>query len=67
MCRLTMSLSLVWSMRLIDFEVSAAAHWILPTTDRPAMPDLQYSATHNDAMNNLKDHVLPMRCMYSNS
>jgi hypothetical protein len=67
MCRLTMSLSLVWSMRLIDFEVSAAAHWILPTTDCPAMPDLQYSATHNDAMNNLKDHVLPMRCMYSNS
>jgi general transcription factor 3C polypeptide 5 (transcription factor C subunit 1) len=28
------------------------------------MPDLQYSATHNDAMNNLRDHVLPMRCVH---
>jgi general transcription factor 3C polypeptide 5 (transcription factor C subunit 1) len=26
------------------------------------MPDLQYSATHNDAMVNLRDHLLPMRC-----
>jgi len=29
------------------------------------MPDLQYSATHNDTMVNLRDHILPTKCKHS--
>jgi len=28
------------------------------------MPDLQYSATRNDTMVNIRDHVLPLKCEY---
>jgi general transcription factor 3C polypeptide 5 (transcription factor C subunit 1) len=31
-------------------------------TDCAAMPDLQYTASHNDVMVGLRDHVLPARC-----
>jgi hypothetical protein len=26
------------------------------------MPDLQHTASHNDAMIGLRDHILPKRC-----
>jgi hypothetical protein len=29
------------------------------------MPDLQYSATHNDTMVKLRDHILPVKCKQS--
>jgi general transcription factor 3C polypeptide 5 (transcription factor C subunit 1) len=29
------------------------------------MPDLQYSATHDNTMVKLRDHVLPMKCKHS--
>jgi general transcription factor 3C polypeptide 5 (transcription factor C subunit 1) len=29
------------------------------------MPDLQYSATHNDTMVRLRDHILPVKCKQS--
>jgi hypothetical protein len=53
----------VWSMRLIVSEVSILISKELSLADCAAMPDLQYSATHNDQMKNIRDHVLPMRCM----
>jgi hypothetical protein len=65
MYRPTKSRLQVWWTRPIDSEVSVCVFQRLSITDCVAMPDLQYSATHNDQMKNIRDHVLPMRCMPS--
>jgi len=59
---LTRPPSLDWSTRHIASGVSTPSAIYRPFSDRVAMPDLQYSATHNDSMINLRDHVLPARC-----
>jgi hypothetical protein len=51
-----------WSTRHIASGVSAPTAICGPFSDRVAMPDLQYSATHNENMIKLRDHVLPARC-----
>jgi general transcription factor 3C polypeptide 5 (transcription factor C subunit 1) len=53
-----------------SLQDNAARYEVVPTgvvneTHRfRAMPDLQYAASHNDTMVGIRDHLLPMRCMF---